>query len=55
MKETFNSMDHLLSAVNYREYRLLICGDLKFVGLVLGLQSKNAKYICFQCRIQKGN
>ena len=29
MKETHNSMDHLLSAVNYQEHEWLICGDLK--------------------------
>ena len=35
MKETHNSMDHLLSAVYYQEHKWLICGDLKMVGLVL--------------------
>ena len=37
MKETHNSMDHLLFAVNYQEHKWLICEDLKVVGLVLGL------------------
>ena len=38
MKETHNSMDHFLPAVNYQEPKLLIFRDLKVVGLILGLQ-----------------
>ena len=49
MKETHNSMDHLLSAVNYHVHKQLICGDLKVVGLVLGLQSEGTRYLCFLC------
>ena len=47
MKETHNSMDHLLYAVNYQEHKWLVCGDLKVLGLVLGLQ--DTKYPCFLC------
>ena len=49
MKETHNSMDHLLSAINYKEHKLLICGGLKVVGLVQQLQSEYTKYPCFLC------
>ena len=49
MKETHNSMNHLLSVVNYQEHKWLICGDLKVVGLVLGLQGGYTKYPCFPC------
>ena len=38
MKETHDSMDQLLSALNYHDHGWLICGDLQVVGLVLGLQ-----------------
>ena len=38
MKESHNSMESLLSALNYQEHKWLICGDLKVVGLILGLQ-----------------
>lgn len=31
-------MQRLLSALNYQEQKWLICGDLKVVGLILGLQ-----------------
>ena len=49
MKETHNSLDQLLSALNYHDHGWLICGDLKVVGLVLGLQGVYTKYPCFLC------
>ena len=48
MKEN-NSMDHLLSAVNYQEHKCLICRDLKVVGLVLETQGGHTKHPCFLC------
>ena len=49
MKETHDSMDQLLSALNYHDHGWLICGDLKVVGLVLELQGGYTKYPCFLC------
>ena len=49
MKETHDSMDQLLSALNYHDHGWLICEDLKVVGLVLGLQGGYTKYPCFLC------
>ncbi|XP_076053032.1 uncharacterized protein LOC143032339 [Oratosquilla oratoria] len=49
MKETHDNMDQLLSALNYNDHGWLICGDLKVVGLVLGLQGGYTKYPCFLC------
>ena len=46
MKETHNSMDHLLSAINYQEHK---CGDLKAVELVIWFQNGCTKYPCFLC------
>ena len=40
-------MDHLLSVINYQEQKWLICGDLKVVGQVFGLQGAYTKYPCF--------
>ena len=34
MKDTHDSMDQLLSALNYHGHGWLTCGDLKVVGLV---------------------
>lgn len=49
IKETHNTMEHLLTALNYQEHKWLICGDLKVVGLILGLQGGYTKYPCFMC------
>ena len=49
IKETHNSMDYLLSAVYYHEHKWLICGELKRVGLILGLQGGYTKFPCFLC------
>jgi hypothetical protein len=49
MKENYENMAHLLSSINYKDHQWLICGDLKIVGLVLGLQSGYTKYPCFLC------
>ena len=46
-KNERNSQQHLLSVFNYQEYKLLICGDLKVVGLIVGLQGGYKKYPCF--------
>lgn len=40
-------MNHSMSAVNYQKYKWLICGDLKVVGLVPGLQGGYTKCPCF--------
>ena len=45
--KTDNSMDHLLSAINYQEHKCLICRELKVVGLVLGIQGVYTKYPSF--------
>ena len=47
MKETHDNMDQLLSALNYHDHSLLICGDLKALGLALALQGGYIKYPCF--------
>ena len=37
MKESHKIMECLLSALNYQEHELLICGDFKVVGITRGL------------------
>ena len=49
MKEPHKSMDLLSSALNYQEHKWLICGDLKVVGIILGLQGGYTRYPCFLC------
>ena len=48
-KETYATMAHLLEIIKYREHNWKVCGDLKVVGLLLGLQSGFTKYSCFLC------
>lgn len=47
MKGTFQSMEILL--LNYRNCNWNICGDLKVISLLLGLQLGYTKHMCFLC------
>ena len=38
MKKPYKSMERLLSVLSYQELKRLNCGDIKVVGLILGLQ-----------------
>ena len=49
MKETYESMEILLKVVNYRNHQWNICGDLKVISLLLGLQLGYTKHMCFLC------
>jgi hypothetical protein len=49
MKETHENMATLLQAISYNSFQWHVSGDLKVVGLLLGLQSGYTKYCCFLC------
>jgi hypothetical protein len=49
MKETYENRDLLLKAISYSKYGWKICGDLKVIGLLLGMQSSYTKFCCFLC------
>ena len=49
MKETYENMRHILEAIKYENHCWHICGDLKVIGLLLGMQSGFTKYPCFLC------
>ena len=49
LKETYASMQLLLTSLNYGEYQWQICGDLKVIGLLRGMQSGFTKFCCFMC------
>jgi len=38
-----------MEAINYDKFKWQICGDLKVIALVLGLQKWFTKYCCFIC------
>jgi len=46
MKETYKNLKQLLNKLEYSKYGWHICGDLKVVSLLMGLQLGYTKY-CF--------
>jgi len=42
-------MKMLMEAINYDKFKWQICGDLKVIALLLGLQQGFTKYCCFIC------
>ena len=49
MKESYESMKILLEAIEYSKYSWKVCGDLKVISLLLGLQLAYTKHMCFLC------
>ena len=50
LKETYKSMETFLELIKYSEYKWSICGDLKVIGLFLGMQMGYTKHQCFPCQ-----
>jgi hypothetical protein len=48
-KEPYENMKILMQAINYDTFKWQICGDLKVIALLLGLQQGFTKYCCFIC------
>ena len=48
-KESYESMKLLLAKIKYDEFKCTVCGDLKAVALLRGMQLRYAKYCYFQC------
>jgi hypothetical protein len=49
MKESYDSRKLLLVKIKYDEFKWKLCGDLKVVALLLGIQIGHTKYCCFLC------
>ena len=47
MKETYGNMQNLLEKIDYKKYAWNICGNLKVIALLLGLQLGYTKFCCF--------
>jgi hypothetical protein len=47
VKESYESMKLLLGKIKYDEFNWTLCGDLKVVALLLGMQLVYTKYCCF--------
>jgi len=48
-KESYEYMKILMEAINYDKFKWQICGDLKVIALLHGLQQGFTKYCCFIC------
>ena len=49
LKESYRSIEILLNAIKYSNYKWKICGDLKVIGILMGMQGGFTKYCCFLC------
>ena len=48
-KEPYENMKILMETINYDKFKWQICGDLKVITLLLGLQQGFTKFCCFIC------
>jgi len=48
-KESYENMKILMEAINYDKFKWQICGDLKVIALLLGLQQGFTKYCWLIC------
>lgn len=49
LKETYDNMCVLLQTIKYDLHQWKICGDLKVIGMLMGMQAGFTKYCCFLC------
>ena len=49
VKESYETMQKLLNVIKYSDNQWKVCGDLKVIALLLGLQLGYTKYSCFLC------
>ena len=49
MKEIYESIKLLFGKIMYEEFKWKLCGGLKVVALLLGMQLGYTKYCCFFC------
>jgi len=55
MKESYESMKLLLGKIKYDEFKWKLCGDLKVLALLLGMQLGYTKYCCLLCEWDSRN
>ena len=49
LKESYDNMELLLAAIKYSEYQWILFGDLKVIGLLMGMQVGFTNYYCSLC------
>src|ERR1043165_1785297 len=47
MKESYVNMQLLLDSINYNRHQWVICGDLKVIAILLGMQLGYTKFAAF--------
>ncbi|GBO34263.1 hypothetical protein AVEN_258121-1 [Araneus ventricosus] len=50
MKETYETLKHMLSSIEYSKHSWHICADLKVIAVLVGLQAGYTKFCCFLCQ-----
>ncbi|GBN58234.1 hypothetical protein AVEN_22951-1 [Araneus ventricosus] len=50
MKETYETLKHMLSSIEYSKHSWYICADLKVIAVLVGLQAGYTKFFCFLCQ-----
>ncbi|GBO34229.1 hypothetical protein AVEN_104906-1 [Araneus ventricosus] len=50
MKETYETMNHILSSIEYSKHSCHIWADLKVVAVLVGLQAGYTRFCCFLCQ-----
>jgi hypothetical protein len=55
MKQYHKSMHTLRNCIDYDKFKWKIFGDLKVLGLLLGMQQGYTKYCCFLCEWDSRN
>ena len=55
MKETYDNMRVLLTKIKYTTFHWRICGDLKVIALLMGMQPGYTKFCCFICEWDSRN
>ena len=49
LTESYEDIKYVLNSLQYGQHNWKICGDLKIVSVILGLQAGYTKYPCFLC------
>lgn len=49
LKESYDNMATLLTAIQYEKYQWFVCCDLKVTAILLGMQGGYTKFPCFIC------
>ncbi|GBO24541.1 hypothetical protein AVEN_145457-1 [Araneus ventricosus] len=50
MKETYGTLKHMLSSIEYSKHSWHICADLKAIAVLVGLQAGYTTFCCFLCQ-----